>query len=95
MVDPVECRGQVGVHDPHARGTLATQRLEDGGNGIMAAAARPEPVAAGFEPDLPFGLQGVADPCLVTPIHEHRDGCFILLLLQSRVGMFGSVVELC
>jgi hypothetical protein len=36
----------------------------------------------------------VTDPCLVTPIHEHRDGDFILPLLQSRVGIFLLVVVL-
>jgi hypothetical protein len=29
------------------------------------------------------------------PVRNRRDGCFILRLLQSRVGMFGSVMELC
>src|SRR5271166_6209556 len=33
--------------------------------------------------------------CNAEPIGFRWDGCFIPLLLQSRVGMFGSVVELC
>src|SRR6476661_10193935 len=73
MVDPAACRRQIGVHDPHPCGVPATQRLEDGGDGVVTAAARPEPVTAGLEPGLPFGLQSVADPCLMAPIHEHRN----------------------
>jgi hypothetical protein len=52
----------------------------------MAASPRPEPVRSGFEPGLPLRFQRVTDPLLVAAVHEHGDGDFILLLLQSRLG---------
>jgi hypothetical protein len=42
----------------------------------------------GFEPGLPLRLQRVLGPCLVTAVHQHGDGRFILPLLQPCVGMF-------
>src|SRR6266508_3462072 len=47
----------------------------------MAAAARPEPVRSGFESGLPFGLQCVADPCLVAPVRDHGN--------SERAQLFG------
>src|SRR6266446_1849613 len=43
---------------------------------------------SGLEPGLPLRLQRVLDPRLVSAVHDHRDGRFILPLLQSRVRMF-------
>ena len=73
MVDPVERRGQVGVEDPQPLGVRDAERAEQGLDRVLTAATRPKPIRARFEPGLPLGLQRVADPCLVAPVHDHRD----------------------
>jgi hypothetical protein len=72
MVDGVERAGQVRVENPHpcaAAGQGVEQRLDR----VVTAATRPEPVRSGLEPGLPLRLQCLADPCLVAPVHDHRD----------------------
>src|SRR6266699_4680202 len=72
VVDVVERAGQVGVKNPHPLG-LTTQGVEQGLYRVVAAATRPKPIASGLEPGLPLGLQCVADPGLVAPVHDHWD----------------------
>src|SRR6266536_3557987 len=87
MVDLVERARQVRVQSPHPPGPRAAADVEDGLDRVMAAAARPEPIRARFEPGLPLGFQRVTDPSLVTAVRDHGDGDFILPLLQSCLGL--------
>src|SRR5258707_13315744 len=95
MPDPVERARQVRVQRPHAPGQGALARVEYGRDRVVAAPSRPEPVGSGLEPGLPLGLQRVPDPCLMTTVHYHRDGAFIMPLLQSGVWMSGCGTGLC
>jgi hypothetical protein len=70
MINLVERRRQVGVHDPHPL-ALAFQRGEQRGDRVGAATARPEPIRSGLEPGLPFRFQRMADPCLMAAVSEH------------------------
>ena len=69
VLNSVERRRQVGIHDPHALAP-AFQRGEQRCDRVGAAASRPEPVRAGFEPGLPLRLQRVPDPCLVAAVGQ-------------------------
>jgi site-specific DNA recombinase len=69
VLNSVERRRQVGIHDPHALAP-AFQRGEQRCNRVGAAASRPEPVRAGLEPGLPLRLQRVPDPCLVAAVGQ-------------------------
>jgi hypothetical protein len=42
----------------------------------------------GFEPGLPLRLQRVLGPCLVTAVHQHGDGRFILPSCNGVSGCF-------
>src|SRR6266702_2231245 len=87
VVDSVERRSQIRVQRPRALGHRAFAHLVDRLDRVVAASARPEPVRSGLEPGLPLGFQRAADPVLVTAVHDHWDGDFILPLLQSRAGL--------
>jgi site-specific DNA recombinase len=89
MIDSVERGRQVGVQYPRSPGTWPVERDIQGTDRVGAAAARPEPIRSGFEPGLPFRFQRVADPRLMTPVHDHWDGGFILPLLPGWVGISG------
>jgi hypothetical protein len=56
---------------------------------------RPKPIRTRHKVRLENRFQHDLGRLLGHPVPHRGDGCFILLLLQSRVGMFGSVVELC
>ena len=73
MVDAVERRGQVRIQHPGAHRPGAFAHVVDRRDRILAAPARPEPIRAGLEPGLPLRLQRVADPRLMTPVHDHRN----------------------
>ncbi len=82
MIDAVECPGQVRVKDPSPLAAVAAQRLENDLDRVVAAPSGPEPVGSRFEPGLPFGFQRVLHACLLHAVGDHRDGVFILPLLQ-------------
>ena len=65
--------------------------VERGGGNRLAVRPGPARTARVIEPALDDLVVGE----LIDQIRISRDGCFILLLLQSCVGMFGSVVGLC
>src|SRR6266480_7600064 len=73
VVDGVERAGQVCVENPHPFGLSAAQGGEPTPDRVVAAATGPEPVTSGLEPGFPLGFQGMADSCLMTPVHDHRD----------------------
>ncbi len=70
VVDGVERRGQIGIHDPHPL-TFAFQRGEQRTDRIGTATTRTKSVTLGLEPGLPLGFKCVADPALVTAVNEH------------------------
>jgi DNA invertase Pin-like site-specific DNA recombinase len=65
------------------------------GDRVVSASIRAKPVGTRLKVRLPDGFQHQLQRRLYHSVSDRRDGCFIPLLLQSRVGMFGSVVELC
>jgi site-specific DNA recombinase len=71
VVDAVERRGQVRIQHPRALGPGAFAHVVDRCDRVLAAPARPEPIRSGLEPGLPLWLQRVADPRLMTPVHDH------------------------
>src|SRR5205814_5629752 len=60
--------------------------LEDGLDRVMAAAAGPETIRPRLEPRFPLRLQRAGHDCLQYAVSGHRDGRFILPLLQPCVG---------
>ena len=84
MIDAVERGRQVGVQDPHSPGAGPAQCGVQGADRVGAAAAGAKPVGTGFEPGLPLGFQRVADPGLMTPIHDHWDAERALLSIGLR-----------
>jgi site-specific DNA recombinase len=94
VADAVERARQVSVKNPHPA-AVAAQGAEQEPDRVVAGPARPEPVRPGLEAGLPLGFQRIADPGLMAPVHDHRDGRFILVLLQPCVGMFGRGAGLC
>ena len=72
MINFVECGGQIRVQTPIPVSACGPLRVvKDGIDGVGATPTRAKPIGTGFEPGLPFGLQRVTDPRLMTPIHEH------------------------
>src|SRR5579859_4055387 len=71
MINAVECRGQVRIQRPYPLGHPAFAGHVDRLGGVLAAAARPEPVGSGLEPGLPLGFQRVTDSALVTAVRNH------------------------
>jgi hypothetical protein len=84
-------RSQVGVSHPHpAPVDLHPDRLQR----LVGAASGPKTKRAVEEVSLPDRLQDRLCRRLDHPIPHGGDGCFILPLLQSRVGIFRMVLEL-
>jgi site-specific DNA recombinase len=83
VVELVERRGQVRVQRPDPCGPAALARVVDRLDRVLAAAARPEPVRSGFEPGLPFRLQRVLGPHLVTAVRENGNA----ERAQLRIGL--------
>jgi site-specific DNA recombinase len=71
MAESVECRRQIGVEHPQPFGVSAAGRGVDGHDRVMAAPARPKPIALGLEPGLPLGLQCVDRQGLQRPVGDH------------------------
>ena len=71
MVEPVECRRQVGVEHPQTFRVGAAGRRVDGHDRVVAATARPKPVGLRFEPGLPLGFQRVDRQGLQGPVGDH------------------------
>ena len=57
MIDPVECRRQVGVEHPTAARVWTPGHMEDGLDGVMAATTGPKPIGLRLEACLPLGFQ--------------------------------------
>ena len=71
MVEPVECRRQVGVEHPQTLRVGAARRRVDGHDRVVAATARPKPVGLRLEPGLPLGFQRVDRQGLQAPVGDH------------------------
>ncbi len=68
VIDAVERSGQIGVEYPSTLCALTAQRLEDGLDGVVAAAPRPKPIGPRFEARLPLGFQRVLHASLLHAI---------------------------
>ena len=95
VADPVERRCQVRVEYPPAGRAGALGNLVDGLDRVVAAAARPKAIRPRLEPRFPLRLQCTGHPRLLHAVGDHRDGRFILPLLQPRVGMLRVDADLC
>ena len=71
MVEPVECRRQVGVEHPQTLRVGAARRRVDGHDRVVAATTRPKAVGLRLEPGLPLGLQRVDRQGLQRPVGDH------------------------
>src|SRR4029079_19055224 len=81
MVDCVERGRQIGVQNPHPLSTRPFERGKQGTDGVGTTTTRAKPVGTRVEPGLPLGLQRVADPRLMTPIHEHWNSYWTLVAM--------------
>src|SRR5215211_5551303 len=84
MVDPVECRRQVRVEDPHPFGPLALAGGVDRLDRVMAATAGPKPVGSRLEPCLPLRLQRIDRDRLPSAVGDHRYPKWTLLSVGLR-----------
>ena len=73
VIDVVERSVEIGVENPLPFRVFALDDLVDRLDRVMASPARPKPVTLGLEPGLPFGLQCVTHPSLLSAIEDHRD----------------------
>jgi retron-type reverse transcriptase len=62
---------------------------------VLSSPLGTEPIRGRLEISLENRFQHQLQRSLNDPVRNRRDGCFILLLLQSRVGIVGPGVELC